>query len=264
MPNALIVEDEPEANKLLSMLVQLRGYRTDSAFTGGEALAKVDRHRPDIVFLDLMLPDIDGYQVCHALKTRKDTTLIPVVMVTARVALENRIQSFCLGADHYVAKPYTPDQIFDAMAEARDWRQQVESNASAGDFPFESHDEGESLRRLAQLRSQLLACTPLDVDTVCRVSDSLRQLWQEADMWGQKHGRRDVAALSFDIEPDRVVITLRDHSGWFRDDLRSPAERWPEQIARGRFNEVNTDRAAGTIAFVLRFPGVQSSVDSDG
>ena len=68
MPTALIVEDEPEANKLLSMLVQLRGYRTDSAFTGGEALEKVDREPPDIVFLDLMLPDINGYEVCQALK----------------------------------------------------------------------------------------------------------------------------------------------------------------------------------------------------
>ena len=90
MPTALIVEDEPEANQLLSMLVQLRGYRTESAFTGGEALEKVEHGPPDIVFLDLMLPDINGYEVCRRLKTRKATSLIPVVMVTARVAAENR------------------------------------------------------------------------------------------------------------------------------------------------------------------------------
>src|SRR6516225_731065 len=83
MPTALIVEDEPEANRLLSMLVQLRGYRTESAFTGGEALSKVDQRPPDIVFLDLMLPDINGYEVCTCLKTQRATSLIPVVMVTA-------------------------------------------------------------------------------------------------------------------------------------------------------------------------------------
>src|SRR6478672_3266223 len=118
MPTALIVEDEPEANHLLSMLVQLRGYRTESAFTGGEALEKVDRQPPDIVFLDLMLPDINGYEVCKTLKTQKATSLIPIVMVTARIAAENRLQSFRVGADDYIPKPYTPDQIFRAMADA--------------------------------------------------------------------------------------------------------------------------------------------------
>src|SRR3954454_17984312 len=90
MPTALIVEDVPEANKLLSMLVQLRGYRTDSAFTGSEALEKIGHSPPDIVFLDLMLPDINGYEVCKSLKSLKATSPIPVVMVTARVAAENR------------------------------------------------------------------------------------------------------------------------------------------------------------------------------
>jgi CheY-like chemotaxis protein len=254
MPIALIVEDEPEANKLLSMLVQLRGYRTDSAYTGGEALAKIDREPPDIVFLDLMLPDINGYEVCAALKTRKDTTLIPVVMVTARVALENRIQSYCTGADNYVAKPYTPDQIFDAMAEADDWLRRLASDGPAGEFPFESHDEGETLRRLAQLRSQLLAQTPLDLDTVCRVNESLRQLWSHADAWGRKHGVAAVASLSYRVEADRVVLSLRDLSGWFRDDPRSPAERWPEGIARGRFDDVHADPPGGTVSFVVRYP----------
>ena len=68
MPTALIVEDEPEANKLLAMLLQLRGYRTESAFSGAEALEKIRDHAPDVVFLDLMLPDMDGYEVCRSLK----------------------------------------------------------------------------------------------------------------------------------------------------------------------------------------------------
>ncbi len=254
MPDALIVEDEPEANTLLSMLVQLRGYRTESAFTGGEALAKVEQHHPDIVFLDLMLPDIDGYQVCHRLKSRKDTTLIPIVMVTARVALENRIKCYCTGADHYVPKPYTPDQIFEAIDDAEHWRRLVETDGTSGEFAFESRDDGESLRRLAQLGSQLLAGTPLGLDAICRVNESLRQLCNQAESWGQSHKVQAVASLSYRIEPDRVVLTLRDLAGWFRDDPRSPAERWPLEIARGRFDTVATDRASGTVSLILRYP----------
>jgi len=255
MPDALVVEDEPEANNLLSMLVQLRGYRTESAFTGAEALASVARRRPDIVFLDLMLPDIDGYEVCHALKTRKETTLIPVVMVTARVALENRLRCYRTGADYYVPKPYTPDQIFEAMDEAGRWRGLVESDGGVGEFRLETRDEGESLRRFAQFGSRLLAGTPLDSDSVSRVSEALRQVGTQADAWGQKHGVCAIAAFSYRIEPDRTVMTLRDLSGWLRDDSLSPAERWPDEVARARFDEVVTDRPAGTVTFVVRYTG---------
>ncbi len=68
MPTALIVEDEPEANKLLAMLVQLRGYQTESALDGAAAIDHLRKHVPDVIFLDLMLPDIDGYEICRTLK----------------------------------------------------------------------------------------------------------------------------------------------------------------------------------------------------
>src|SRR3954447_12760305 len=137
MPTALIVEDEPDANHLLSMLVQLRGYLTESAYTGGEALEKVRKRPPDLVFLDLMLPDINGYEVCKSLKSRRATSLIPVIMVTARVAAENRTESYGIGADDYVPKPYTPDQIFEAMTNASSWRGQVDGRTVEGVIPID-------------------------------------------------------------------------------------------------------------------------------
>src|SRR4051794_40082665 len=94
MPNALIVEDEPEANRLLAMLVQLRGYTTRSVFTGGEALEAVENGDPfDVVFLDLMLPDTNGFEVCRQIKARPESCAVPVVMVTARLIEENRAKS---------------------------------------------------------------------------------------------------------------------------------------------------------------------------
>lgn len=119
MPNALIVEDEPEANRLLAMLVQLRGYTTRSAFSGSEALAAVEEGSPfDVVFLDLMLPDTNGFEVCRQIKARPESSSIPVVMVTARLVEENRARSEQVGADGFIPKPYTPNQIFDALASA--------------------------------------------------------------------------------------------------------------------------------------------------
>ena len=204
MPTALIVEDEPEANRLLSMLVRLRGYDTESAYTGSEALAKIDHDPPDIVFLDLMLPDINGYEVCKSLKTRKATALIPVVMVTARVAQENRIESYRHGAGHYVPKPYTPDQIFQAMAEADDWsRRCPASSARRGSSPSSSGDDGETVRQLAQLRSLILAGTTLDPESLSNITETLRQLGASADEWGGKHGVCRVAVLLYRSEGSR-------------------------------------------------------------
>lgn len=123
MPTALIVEDEPEANRLLAMIVQLRGYRTRSAFTGGEALAAMnDPEPPDVVFLDLMLPDTNGYDVCRQIKSAQGSREIPVVMVTARLADEGRARSEQVGADGFIPKPYTPSQIFDALTTADEIR----------------------------------------------------------------------------------------------------------------------------------------------
>lgn len=157
MPSALIVEDEPEANRLLAMLVRLRGHATTSAFTGAEALDRARAEAPDLVFLDLMLPDRDGLGVCQALKADPATTAIPVIMVTARLAPENRLRGFRAGATDYVPKPYTPDQIFAAIAHAQRWTDEVRADASELTIPLGMPGDPAALVALTRLRSTLLA-----------------------------------------------------------------------------------------------------------
>jgi len=91
------------------MLVQLRGYQTDSAYTGGEALAKLEQSRPDIVFLDLMLPDINGYQVCEEI--RRHDAFVPIMMLTARSQEADKIRGLDAGADDYLTKPFSPGEL---------------------------------------------------------------------------------------------------------------------------------------------------------
>ncbi len=120
MPRVLIVDDEPEANRLLCKLVELKGCQTESALDGAEALAAVEREPPDLIFLDLMLPDVDGLALCRRFKSLGDTARTPVVVVTARLSDQNRAESFAAGADEFISKPYLPDQIFQALAAALD------------------------------------------------------------------------------------------------------------------------------------------------
>lgn len=250
MPTALIVEDEPAANKLLAMLVQLHGYETESAFDGRQALELVERSAPDIVFLDLMLPDVNGYEVCQAIKANPLTALIPVVMVTARIALENRILSYAIGADGYIAKPYTPGQIFEALDEARSWDCETDGPPPQGVVAIGSCDGGETLRRLARLRSLVVARTPLDAEAADALSATIREVAADGDAWGAARGLCAVGSLEYAALPDRLEFRVLDHSGWLLDP---GSETLVGLLRAGGLDPVWRDPCTGTIHFARRF-----------
>jgi len=258
MPKALIVEDEPEANELLSLLVQLRGYQTDCAFTGGEALEKVEKIRPDIVFLDLMLPDINGYDVCRALKSSRDTSAIPVVMVTARLAAENRVQGFRVGATDFIPKPYTPDQIFGAMVQADTWTRQLAEAEDEGTIPLDARQDVAHLRDVNRLVSLLLERTTLPEEAARGLGQVLGDLSLRAVDWGCRNGKGLVATLHYRWNPTEVVITLKDESHWFASDASGHPEGLGGILARGRFDEVSRNDAMGQVVMVRRFIPVLS------
>jgi DNA-binding response OmpR family regulator len=106
-PMLLVVDDEPEINKLVARIFEKRGYRVNTALDGAEALASVKRDRPDLIMLDLNLPKIDGWEVCRQLKSDPATKAIPIIMLTAAHANVDDAQiGLGLGADEYVAKPF--------------------------------------------------------------------------------------------------------------------------------------------------------------
>ena len=106
-PTLLVVDDEPEINKLVARIFEKRGYRVNSALDGAEALASVKRERPDLLILDLNLPKVDGWEVCRQLKSDPATRSIPIIMLTAAHANVDDAQiGLGLGADEYVAKPF--------------------------------------------------------------------------------------------------------------------------------------------------------------
>jgi DNA-binding response OmpR family regulator len=103
----LVVDDEPEINKLVARIFEKRGYRVNTATDGAEALASVAKDRPDLIMLDLNLPRIDGWEVCRRLKGDPATRAIPIIMLTAAHAnVDDAEIGLGLGADEYVAKPF--------------------------------------------------------------------------------------------------------------------------------------------------------------
>lgn len=104
----LIVEDDPDTVKLVSLYLQRDGHKVLSAHDGMEGLRLARQARPDLVVLDLMLPKLNGIEVCRAL--RQEST-VPIIMVTARVEEDDRLKGLDLGADDYVTKPFSPREL---------------------------------------------------------------------------------------------------------------------------------------------------------
>jgi two-component system phosphate regulon response regulator PhoB len=110
-PTVLIVDDEKDLRQLLDFNLKQAGYRTLHAATGEEALQQVARHEPDMILLDLNLPDVSGTEVARRLKADAGTREIPIVMLTARGGEADRIAGFELGAEDYVPKPFSVREL---------------------------------------------------------------------------------------------------------------------------------------------------------
>jgi DNA-binding response OmpR family regulator len=107
----LLVEDERDVSELIRYTFEKDGYEVVVTPTGGEALRTVRDMRPDIVLLDIMVPQLNGWEICRRIKQDPDTRDIPVIMVTGRVEEGDKVLGFELGADDYVTKPFSPREL---------------------------------------------------------------------------------------------------------------------------------------------------------
>lgn len=107
----LIVEDDEDILGLLEYNVEAAGYRPITAADGASAVAKARQYTPDLILLDLMLPGMDGFEVCKELKKVPETATIPIIILTARGEEVDRIVGLELGADDYVVKPFSPREV---------------------------------------------------------------------------------------------------------------------------------------------------------
>ena len=115
-PTVLIVEDEPAQSEVLAYNLKAEGYHVITADNGEDALILVDENMPDLILLDWMMPHVSGIEVCRRLKIRPETRSIPIIMLSARSEEIDRVRGLEIGADDYVAKPYS---IIELMARVR-------------------------------------------------------------------------------------------------------------------------------------------------
>ena len=107
-PRILLVDDEVAIQRSLSPLLRSRGYEVDVAGTGGEALTLAASRHPDVIILDLGLPDLEGVEVCRRIRGESET---PIIVLSARSGDTDKVSTLDVGADDYVTKPFSPDEL---------------------------------------------------------------------------------------------------------------------------------------------------------
>jgi len=111
----LVVEDEETLLELESILLTSKGYNVEVAMDGKSALELVANMKPDLVLLDIMIPEIDGFEVCRQIKANEATRHIPVVMLTAKKSRDDRVMSEQVGADLYITKPFKTSMVIESI-----------------------------------------------------------------------------------------------------------------------------------------------------
>jgi pilus assembly protein CpaE len=107
----LIVDDDIDSLKLIGLMLQRHGYEIMAANSGSQALSKAAADRPDLIILDVMMPDMDGYEVCRRLRANSETRGIPIIMFTAKTLVDDKVAGFEAGADDYLTKPTHPAEL---------------------------------------------------------------------------------------------------------------------------------------------------------
>jgi DNA-binding response OmpR family regulator len=107
----LVVEDDPDIAELVTRYLDKAGFTTDRVSSGRDALDAIRVKPPDLVVLDVMLPHVDGLEVCRILRANDKTTALPIIMLTARAEESDRIVGLEIGADDYLAKPFSPNEL---------------------------------------------------------------------------------------------------------------------------------------------------------
>ncbi len=139
----LIVDDEKQLVSLVALHMQMAGYEVSSANDGWTAIDICNRHKPDLVILDLMLPKLNGWEVCRRMKEDKALKDIAVIMLSARGELEDKLRGFDSGADDYVTKPFSPRELVarvKRVLERSDSGKEKNTRFTAGDLVIDLND----------------------------------------------------------------------------------------------------------------------------
>jgi phosphate regulon transcriptional regulator PhoB len=205
----LVVEDEPDIRRLVVLHLERDGFRCRTATSGADALREVKTAVPDLVVLDLMLPGLDGLEVCRRLRRDSSTSSVPIIMLTAKSDEVDRVVGLEVGADDYVGKPFSPKEL---VARVR-----AVLRRSRPDQPTPVLSVGpvtlDPARHAVSLDGRAVALTPKEFDLLQALLDAAGRVLSREYLlnrvWG--YARADVIeSRTVDVHVRRLRAKLGD------------------------------------------------------
>src|SRR5438309_1329551 len=207
---ALVVEDEKELGMLLGEHLRRWGYEPTVLNEGKPVISWVRHHQPDLILLDLLLPDVDGFSICENLKLDRETNLIPIVMVTALSAQEDRVKGLQVGANRYLTKPFTADDLSKAIQDAFTWQDDLKRRGTEGEIRFHFQSDTQYLEELNHLLGSLFLFSGLTQTQVKQLTTAVRELGTNAIEWGHQKQSDRIVTVDYHIDPQKITIFIKD------------------------------------------------------
>src|SRR5262245_23323970 len=203
---ALIVEDEPQTGQLLAQILRPLGFESKVLLEGMPAVDWVQQNKPDLILLDLMLPDISGYDICQQLKLDRQTNLIPIIIVTALVGHEDMVHGLKVGANYYLTKPFGLEQLEQAVDQVMKWRQELESTGTQGEIRFQLKSDTRHLDELNHLLASLYLHTGMTEDQSQQLMMAVREMGTNAIEWGNRSRADCLVTVTYRIDKEKIEM----------------------------------------------------------
>jgi len=211
----LIVDDERDTNDILASLVRARDFEPIQLYSGAQVWPAVSVKKPDLVLLDLMLPDIDSFAICDQLKRNRETNLIPIVMVTALQDANHRAAGVRVGANGYLIKPFTPDQLYDVIDKALKWHDEHKKRGTHGEINFDIRSELTYLQQAHDMLADMFAHTPLTDRQIKDLKQAVMEMGGNAIEWGHRKNADLVLRITYRIDPQSITLIIKDQGPGF-------------------------------------------------
>ncbi|MBL8203164.1 MAG: response regulator transcription factor [Blastocatellia bacterium] len=226
----LIVDDDRKTVSLIKLYLEHDGYETLVAYDGQEALRQAREQQPDLIVLDLMLPQVNGLDVCRALRAESK---VPIIMLTARAAEDDKLHGLDLGADDYVTKPFSPREL---VARVRAVLRRIEPSIAPEKAILQRNDLVVDLQRhTVQMRGQAVTVTPTEFKLLATLIKAPGQVFTRQELvekalgWDYDGLDRTVDAhimnLRRKIEPERgapsLIVTVFGVGYKFAEEARA-------------------------------------------
>lgn len=209
-PSVLVVEDEPAQRAILAYNLEAEGFRVVQAGDGEEALVLIDEEAPDVILLDWMLPSVSGIEVCRQIKMRKDTRLVPVIMLSARSEEVDKVRGLETGADDYVTKPFS---VLELMARVRTQLRRARPGTVGSRLEFEDIILDTENHRVSRAENEV-KLGPTEFRLLTTFMEKPGRVWSREQLLDRVWGRDIyVDTRTVDVHIGRLRKALCRHGG---------------------------------------------------